>query len=144
VDLEQREGRVNRYKGHLIRRNVAGRHGHRIGHDRDAGDDPWETLFAHAEREFPDDQLGLRPFWIYETDSGPRLQRCIPALPYSQDRRMLGDLKRTLVFYRMVFGQPRQQDLIEYLRKRYEDLTDEELLQLAQQYSIDLQPPDSR
>ncbi len=27
VDLEQREGRVDRYKGHALRKNVAAKHG---------------------------------------------------------------------------------------------------------------------
>ena len=45
VDLEQREGRVHRYKGHAIRKNVALKHG--AGALADGGD-VWATAFGFA------------------------------------------------------------------------------------------------
>src|SRR5690606_9916008 len=42
VDLEQREGRVHRYKGHAVRKNVAAVHGDSaVTSD---GTDPWRAL----------------------------------------------------------------------------------------------------
>ena len=48
VDLEQREGRVHRYKGHAVRRNLAGA----LGRDAAApGDkDPWTWMFEEGAR----------------------------------------------------------------------------------------------
>src|SRR3954464_4267956 len=47
VDMEQREGRVHRYKGHAVRRNVARRHAAALAHDGCL--DPWAKLFEMAE-----------------------------------------------------------------------------------------------
>ena len=41
VDLEQREGRVHRYKGHAVRTNVAAAYGARP--EVVAADDPWAS-----------------------------------------------------------------------------------------------------
>ena len=48
VDLEQREGRVHRYKGHAVRKNVAAKHGAEVL----GGDvkDVWHALFEMARR----------------------------------------------------------------------------------------------
>ncbi len=48
VDMEQREGRVQRYKGHAVRKNVARRFGLAGLRERWSGGDPWETLFRLA------------------------------------------------------------------------------------------------
>ena len=46
VDLEQREGRIHRYKGHAVRRNVAASHADEAFASWRAGDDIW-MLGAH-------------------------------------------------------------------------------------------------
>ena len=46
VDLEQREGRVHRYKGHAVRKNVARRYG--LSEANPSATDPWMALFATA------------------------------------------------------------------------------------------------
>ncbi|MBU8821110.1 hypothetical protein KL864_35220 [Mycolicibacterium goodii] len=46
VDLEQREGRVHRYKGHAVRKNVAGAHGAAALDPEN--DDPWTAMFGHV------------------------------------------------------------------------------------------------
>ena len=52
------------------------------------------------------------------------MERHVPALPLSREARQLEALKRSLAVYRMVFGQPRQDDLMAYLLDR---LTPEQL-----------------
>ena len=47
VDLEQREGRVHRYKGHAIRKNVAA--AQRAAAFADDVTDPWDRMFCEAE-----------------------------------------------------------------------------------------------
>src|SRR4030095_3396894 len=46
VDMEQREGRVHRYKGHAVRRNVVLRHAADVEFNRHP--DPWTGLFSAA------------------------------------------------------------------------------------------------
>jgi hypothetical protein len=54
VDMEQREGRVHRYKGHAVRKNVARRFGLASLRERWSGGDPWEPSSSspprHAQR----------------------------------------------------------------------------------------------
>jgi hypothetical protein len=50
-------------------------------------------------------------------------------------------LQRSLVLYRMVFGQHRQEDLITYLRQRFSDEQIEKLVDICR---IDLSPQDAR
>lgn len=114
VDLEQREGRVHRYKGHAIRKNVASKYG--IDALSQHGD-PWKVLFARAEQDREDNQNDLVPFWLFEDmESAYKVERIVPMLPFSKESGRLDSLKRALAVYRMVFGQPRQEDLIHYLR----------------------------
>lgn len=112
VDLEQREGRVHRFKGHAIRLNLAHRQGRVLQGAEVVPDDPWQAMFdaARAETEIDSD---LIPYWIYE---GPvKVERRVPSLPFSREVRRLEWLKRSLTVYRLAFGQPRQEDLLEYL-----------------------------
>lgn len=112
VDLEQREGRVHRFKGHAVRLNLAHRHGRLLQRLDAIPDDPWQAMFdaARAETEIDSD---LIPYWIYE---GPvKVERRVPSLPFSREVRRLEWLKRSLTVYRLAFGQPRQEDLLEYL-----------------------------
>src|SRR4029077_2741984 len=65
VDLEQREGRVHRYKGHALRKNVAACHATDLGQTNgEAPSDPWQRLFDLACRSRTDHQSELVPFWI--------------------------------------------------------------------------------
>ncbi|MCH8876798.1 MAG: hypothetical protein IIA89_08225 [Chloroflexi bacterium] len=139
VDLEQREGRVHRYKGHVIRRNLAKRYG--LEHVDLSGEglvDPWEQLFELARSERPEGENDLYPYWIFETDGGYKIERLIPLLPLSREIGQLKWLKRSLVAYRSVMGQPRQQELTEFLARRF---SDEEMAEVTEKYAIDLSPP---
>ena len=67
VDLEQREGRVHRYKGHVIRRILAKRYGlSAIPRASDRLIDPWEHLSERVRRDRPKDANDLEPCWIFE------------------------------------------------------------------------------
>ncbi len=135
VDLEQREGRIHRYKGHAIRKNVALRHGLAGLHGRyRVGDDPWSILFNAAAAERRPDVSDLVPYWVYPVDGGARVERRIPMLPFSREQQRLPDLKASLAVYRLVFGQPRQEDLLAHLKGRpLEDLV---------RWRVSLSPPD--
>lgn len=135
VDLEQREGRVHRFKGHAIRKNLAAKYGLSEIGPNDA--DPWEALFMAGKRDRRDGSGDLIPFWIYP-EGGARIERHVPALPLSRDRQRAQSLQKSLAVYRMVFGQSRQEDLAAYLMSHLDKgLNREEMDKLR----IDLSPP---
>jgi len=55
------------------------------------------------------------PYWLYPGEA--TIERYVPALPLSRDAERLNLLLRSLTLYRMAFGQPRQDDLLEYLQR---------------------------
>ena len=140
VDLEQREGRVHRYKGHAVRRNVAAAFGPDLLADGlAAGVDPWDELFAMAADERPADAGEIVPYWVFHR--GPaKIERHVPVMPFSREAAVLPQLRKTLAAYRLAFGQPRQEELVEFLGA---DRCNEDLLRLVSQFRIDLSPPDS-
>lgn len=135
VDLEQREGRVHRFKGHAVRKNVAQRHAG-IWHDLRA-DDPWDETFAEAKRTRPSADNDLVPFWVYTADGGATIERFVPSYPLSRDIERFQSLKKSLAIYRMVFGQPRQEELLSYLARA---VPPENIRGLAEQLRISLAP----
>jgi len=50
----------------------------------------------------------------------------------------MGRLKKSLVAYRSVIGQPRQQELLEFLASR---LDEEQIEQFVSDAAVDLSPP---
>jgi hypothetical protein len=133
VDLEQREGRVHRYKGHAVRRNVA----EAFGAAAVRGDEPdaWAAAFDAARLARPEDQDDLVPFWLQP--GAAQIERHVPALPYSRDAERYARVRRQVTLYRMVFGQPRQDDLIAYLQEQVGQAEAERLAELVR---IDLSP----
>ena len=142
VDLEQREGRVHRYHGHVIRKNIARVLGGRILKQVRAGishgqpRNPWDLAYELADEE-RGGEGGRIPHWVFP-EGGARIQRYAPVLPLSRDAQRVDALRRSLAVYRMVFGQPRQDDLLEFIlrevpEKRHRDL--------ASALTIDLSPP---
>lgn len=129
VDLEQREGRVHRYKGHAVRKNVAADHGHAALNG--GGADPWDAIFLAAQASDVGSS-NIKPFWIYTRPEGAVIERYVPALPLSREAQQYRRLLRTVGAYRLVIGQPRQDDLIRYVGDDVDWLR------------IDLTPPRSR
>ena len=77
------------------------------------------------------------PFWVFDPKDGVAIERHVPTIPLSQGEQRYEDLRRSLAAYRMVFGQPRQEDLLAYLVDRVSPERLEELRGLLQ---IDLRP----
>jgi hypothetical protein len=138
VDLEQREGRVHRYKGHAVRKNVAARFGIagvRRSMQRDS--DPWDILFQLGVDERTE-KSDVVPFWVYPLEGGARIERRLMMLPLSREVERADELRRSLAVYRMVFGQPRQEDLVSYLLR---SVPEERAKALSDLLRIDLSPP---
>ncbi len=133
VDLEQREGRVHRYKNHAVRKNAADAYGPTaLAGD---ADDPWATLFEAAQRDPARGDSDLRPFWVLP--GAAAIQRHVPALPLSRDESQAERVRQAVTVYRMAFGQARQQDLLEYLQRSF---SPEEIESVAASLRIDLSP----
>ncbi len=135
VDLEQREGRVHRYKGHAVRKNVARQHG---AGALAGGGDPWATAFALAAGDRRPADSELVPYWIYPLEHGAGVERHILALPLSRELDRLQVLRDALAVYRLAFGQARQEDVIDHLLTR---LGPDRAAALAAELRIDLRPP---
>ena len=129
VDFEQREGRVNRFGGHAVRKNVASAHGRDALASAGPGQNPWQYAFDAA---IDYSELGeFSPWWIYPGDA--RVERLIVHFPLSREDPQYERLRDSLTLYRMMLGQPRQEDMMELLKQR--GVTESEVAQL------DLRPP---
>jgi len=134
VDIEQREGRVHRFKNHAVRRNIAADFGNRasalVGVEA-----PWTTMFKAAQDlQTANGRAGdIVPYWIYPGDA--KIERMVLMPPFSRELERYENLKKSLATYRLAFGQPRQDELIELFSGMSEDIVSE----LAE-YQISLRP----
>lgn len=117
VELEQREGRVHRYKGHAVRLNIERATGlASLASDRgDQSEDPWTRMFDLAGQTA---KHQLAPYWIFDTIKDPtRVRRLVPMPALGREADDWPLLTRRLALYRLVLGQPRQEDLLSALEK---------------------------
>jgi superfamily II DNA or RNA helicase len=133
VDLEQREGRIHRYKGHAVRKNVAAAFAADALQHEDS--DAWETAFGFGRTSRSAQESDLVPYWLFPGDA--KIKRHVPALPFSRELERLSGLRRALAIYRMVFGQSRQEDLITYLLAQ---IPEDERAGIVAELQIDLSP----
>jgi hypothetical protein len=133
VDFEQREGRVHRFKGHAVRKNVGA--AHRADALRSHAADPWVAAFEAAERERQPGMNDLWPWWAYPGEA--KIERWIPSFPLSKDQHREQRLQHQRALYRLAFGQPRQEDLLSILDQQGYVEDDERIADLR----IDLRPP---
>jgi len=137
VDLEQREGRVHRFKGHAVRKNLAEAYGlQALSRLAEIPSDPWKVMFDLAVRDRSNGTSDLVPYWIFE-EGGTRVERRVPLMSYSREVGQLARLKRGLALYRLVFGQPRQEDLLGFL---HDKLPEEDIERVVEEWKIDLKP----
>lgn len=139
VDMEQREGRVHRYKGYAVRKNVAALYGEASLRDRRSNErDPWQRMFQLALLGRAPGSSDLVPFWICEHEGGASIERRVMLLPLSRDEALYQRLRRNLALYRMVFAQPRQEDLLACLERA---IGLERAAAISARWSINLTPP---
>ncbi len=116
VDLEQREGRINRFKCHAIRQNIARAY---AGHIQ-VKKDPWHEIFDYAKQQTPPNQSDLVPFWcLPQLSDGQapqiKIERIVPMYAMSKDIGQYQRLTEILSLYRLTLGQPRQEELLQQL-----------------------------
>lgn len=119
IDLEQREGRINRFKCLAIRQNVARKYGN-VPFETDI----WTEMFAAAQAEKKPGQSDLVPFWCFGEGQEVKIERIVPMYPMSKDGISYDRLIKILSLYRLTLGQARQEELLEYLFRECDDPTE--------------------
>ena len=114
IDLEQREGRINRFECLAIRQNIANRYG-----NSQFKNDVWSEMFADALNDIKahgKHSSDLIPFWgLPFSKDMIKIERIVPMYPFSRDREAYERIIKILSLYRLTLGQARQEELIEYL-----------------------------
>lgn len=137
IDLEQREGRINRYKHFALRKNLFSSY-IMVLENEIIDKSIWVKLFNIAENDHQlrGENCQLIPFWHMPKVTVP-LERLVPTYPYSKDVKKLNHLLKTLTVYRMSLGQPNQEDLVRFLLNNF---TPEELDAYKAKMIINLSP----
>lgn len=120
IDLEQREGRINRYMCHAIRQNVA-------ANESSFG---WKEKFDQTRSKYGTGFSEMVPYWCLP-DEYPykyKIERIVPMYPFSQDQTKYNRLINVLALYRLTLGQPRQEEMITILDR--EDLSKAQMEEL--------------
>jgi hypothetical protein len=111
VDLEQREGRIQRFGGLSIRRSIAKRLAAAALDGIESGTSPWNQIEDLANEQMSDDS-GLAPWWVCP-DGG--VNRYVFDVPTSEQKHWLHWIHEQRLLYRLALGQPNQEDLIDVL-----------------------------
>lgn len=136
IDIEQREGRVNRYKSLVVRKRIAQQYKSIVNFDCK---DTWDNLFEQVDSITKKNgrKSDLVPYWhIPEGDA--KIERYVPMLPMSKDMEKFKKSLEILSLYRLAFGQPRQEELLDNLLKR--NFSPEEFEQIKNALVINLSP----
>ena len=112
-NMEQREGRINRYKCLSVRRNIAKLY---------SGLFKWDDMFVKASTELKGDNPEMVPFWYlplndehFDGINTEKIERIVPMYPMSEDESRYNRLIKVLSLYRLTMGQPRQEELLQML-----------------------------
>ena len=78
-------------------------------------------MFNAAEQEKGEGQSDLIPFWCFGKDQEVKIERLLPFYPMSRDENNYAHLIKILNYYRLTLGQPRQEELLEYIFSEVRD-----------------------
>jgi hypothetical protein len=113
LDLEQREGRIQRYAGLSVRRKLAEElRDEVLGDPAVVQHSPWQCVERHAQRFV--DESGLRPWWVLD---GAEIRRHVFERPFGRDILRFAQLREQRMIYRLALGQPNQEDFIDVLSR---------------------------
>jgi len=133
IDIEQREGRVNRFKSLVVRRRVVEAYGSQC-----EGKSFWTEIFSLAEVYTQENrESDLVPFW-YFPEGKAKIERIVPMMPMSREIIRLKEALKILALYRLAFGQPRQEELLANLLER--EMNDEQVKAMMEALVINLAP----
>lgn len=106
INLEQREGRIDRFKSLAIREYVAKKNVN-AKFERNI----WKEMFENVEKD-ENDESGLCPNWCLKNNEKIDIERIIPMYPLSEDINKYNRAENILELYRLTLGQERQEDLL--------------------------------
>lgn len=112
VDLEQREGRIQRFGGLSIRR--AGQLAEAAMAARGDDESPWTRIETMA-KDTMSDESGLAPWWVCRDGT---VNRYVFDVPTSEQKHCIHWMKEQRLLYRLALGQPNQEDLVEVLSSK--------------------------
>ena len=125
IEMEQRNGRIDRFHSLSVRQSVAAA----LGKENILEDD-WKQIIDKARDKWPDES-GLSPDWYIENPSCP-IEQYAYYLPFSKDEDDLRLVCFQSGYYRAVLGQPNFQEF----RKRLVSPMSEAGLNRQKQKSI--------
>ncbi len=128
LDLEQREGRIQRFGGLSTRSILANQFGEAVLAVHTKLKSPWQTLAEMAESASSKDLSGLSPWWGCD---GEAIERHIVKLHHSRHVLRFNELSKQRLLYRLALGQPHQQDFMESVSKLPEDDRKQFVLRLS-------------
>ena len=138
IDLEQREGRINRFECLAIRQNVAKMYG--FGFKNNI----WDEIFEKASQvEKFGECSDLIPFWgLKEGKDMVKIERIVPIYPFSRDEIKYQRLIKILSIYRLTLGQARQEELLKLIIMKFgldENEISELFINLSPYYKKDVE-----
>ena len=128
LDLEQREGRIQRFGGLSVRSALAGLFRDHALREAGPRSSPWLVLADHADQHFSADSSGLSPWWSCPNE---KIERIFVVMPQSRQSIKFDQLSRLRWLYRLALGQPHQQDFIETVMQMTDDGRQEYILSLS-------------
>lgn len=115
IDIEQREGRVNRYKGLVIRQNLSSITNYDF--NKCTEKELWSELYKQLPTKKELSQL--YPYWCLAENQTIKIERIILNYPNSRDEDNYEQLMKILYNYRLTLGQPNQEELSRYLNQYF-------------------------
>lgn len=118
TELEQREGRINRYMCLAVRRSMVE---YFQAPEKMLPEWSWKNLMVAAENEAKlhnENYAELSPFWCFSQDQPVKIQRIVPLYPFSRDVIAYERLLKLLSLYRLTLGQARQEEILNSILAR--------------------------
>lgn len=124
IDLEQREGRIDRYKSLAIRQNIA----LNFGDDKSICNkhDIWTEMFKVANSKKPKGCSDLIPYWVLWNDDGFKIiiESLYPVFELSREVELFKRLEYLKTICRLAMGHSDQEALLKGIMSNYPDITE--------------------
>ena len=132
IDMEQREGRIQRFGGLGVRRAIAKAHGTEMWTHLDPNSSPWDQLGELVSEGNYGDSSNMQPWWTF---NGSKASTYHFDLPFTQQNKRFERVRKLQSLYRLALGQTNQEALVDELSSD-EDMTEDRIKELM----IDLSP----
>jgi superfamily II DNA/RNA helicase len=115
IDLEQREGRINRFKCLAIRRYIAN-----SNDVKEFKDNIWTEMFENVSEKLSEEEKhgGMVPYWTVPNEDKLEIERIVPIYEFSRDINNYNKIQNILDRYKLALGQENQEEIIEKIYKK--------------------------